>query len=75
MAVIDCIQMDDQASGLPYPDRLQQMFWDYQTGILRVIDGYTKASEVRLRTLERLDNLEFRLRAAERKLGLRPPAA
>jgi hypothetical protein len=67
--------MDDQASGQRYLDRLQEIFRDHQTVILRVSGSYTKVSEARLRTLERLDNIEFRLRAVEQKLMLRPPAA
>jgi hypothetical protein len=67
--------MDDREFGQRFLDRLQETIRDSQTEILRVIDVYTKSSEPRLRSLERLDNIESRLRAVEQKLMLRPPAA
>jgi hypothetical protein len=66
--------MDDQEFGQGFLDRLQETIRNSQNEIL-VIDVYTKASEARLRFLERLDDIEFRLRAVEKKLMLRPPAA
>jgi hypothetical protein len=64
-----------QEFGEHYLGGLHQMIRDSQTEILRVFEAYTEASEARLRFLERLDDIELRLRAVERKLILRPPAA
>jgi hypothetical protein len=56
-------------------ERVQEVIRDSKTEIQRVLDVYTKASEARLRTLERIEYIESRMGAVEHKLMLRLPAA